>query len=66
VRSAADAARCDTALLHRFHFEMIARDGIFFLPGKLGAVSAAHTPSDIRGLVGAAERFSAMLGRGGG
>ena len=65
VRSAGDAARCDTALLRRFHFEMIAHDGIFFLPGKLGAVSAAHTPADIRELVRAAGRFSASL-RGGG
>ncbi len=62
IRSAADAARCDTDLLHRFHFEMIARDGIFFLPGKLGAVSAAHTAADIRALIEAAGRFSATLG----
>ncbi|MDD9813285.1 MAG: aminotransferase class III-fold pyridoxal phosphate-dependent enzyme [Thaumarchaeota archaeon] len=64
VRSAGDAARCDAGLLRRFHFEMIARDGIFFLPGKLGAVSAAHTPADVRALVRAAGRFSASL-RGG-
>lgn len=64
VRSADDAARRDTGLLHRFHFELIARDGIFFLPGKLGAVSAAHTAADIRALVGAAGRFSAELGGG--
>ena len=62
VRSSADASRCDTKLLERFHFEMIARDGIFFLPGKLGAVSAAHTGPDIRRLLEAAGRFSASLG----
>ena len=62
IRSPEDASRCDTALLHRFHFEMIARDGIFFLPGKLGAVSAAHTSSDIGRLVAAAERFASTLG----
>ncbi len=62
VTSPADASRCDTGLLSRFHFEMIARDGIFFLPGKLGAVSAAHTRADIGRLTEAAERFSSTLG----
>lgn len=62
INSAADASRCNTALLEKFHFEMIARDDIFFLPGKLGAVSAAHTSADIGKLVRAAERFSCTLG----
>ena len=33
--------------LHDYHFHMIANDGIFFLPGKLGALSSVHTKSDI-------------------
>ena len=57
VRNAADAARCDTAMLARYHFEMIAKDGIFFLPGKLGAASTSHTKADIRGMVEASARF---------
>ena len=44
---AADAAKCDIKKLHRYHFHMIANDGIFFLPGKLGAYSDTHTKSDI-------------------
>ncbi|MGI0046552.1 MAG: aspartate aminotransferase family protein [Nitrosotalea sp.] len=61
IRNAADAARCNTELLHRYHFEMIAKDGIFFLPGKLGAISHAHSGEDIRQLIQASNRFSAQL-----
>ncbi|MGI0088623.1 MAG: aspartate aminotransferase family protein [Nitrosotalea sp.] len=61
VRNAADAAKCNTDLLHQYHFEMIARDGIFFLPGKLGAISYAHSESDIKCLIEASNRFAASL-----
>ena len=62
INSSADAAICDTRLLEKFHFELIAREGIFFLPGKLGAVSAAHTSANITQLIRAAEKFSSTLG----
>ena len=58
ITSAQDASKCDAKTLQRFHFEMIAKDGIFFLPGKLGAFSNAHSASDVKSLVVAAERFS--------
>ncbi|MDE1727343.1 MAG: aminotransferase class III-fold pyridoxal phosphate-dependent enzyme [Thaumarchaeota archaeon] len=61
IRNAEDASRCNTELLHRYHFEMIARDGIFFLPGKLGAISYAHSKADIKDLIAASDRFSASL-----
>ncbi|CAE6498020.1 aspartate aminotransferase family protein [Candidatus Nitrosotenuis uzonensis] len=61
VQSAADAARCDTHLLQQFHFEMIAKDGIFFLPGKLGAFSNAHTDDDVKSLTTSAEKFRQSL-----
>ncbi|HXG74932.1 MAG TPA: aspartate aminotransferase family protein [Candidatus Nitrosotenuis sp.] len=61
VKDASDAARCDTKMLQRFHFEMIARDGIFFLPGKLGAYSGAHSESDVKAIIEAATRFSESL-----
>lgn len=61
IKNASDAARCNTDLLHQYHFEMIARDGIFFLPGKLGAISYAHSESDIKGLIDASSRFAASL-----
>lgn len=61
VKNASDAAKCNIDLLHQYHFEMIARDGIFFLPGKLGAISYAHDESDIKGLIEASSRFSDSL-----
>ncbi|MGI0101300.1 MAG: aspartate aminotransferase family protein [Nitrosotalea sp.] len=61
VRNASDAAKCNTDLLHQYHFEMIARDEIFFLPGKLGAISYAHNESDIKCLIEASSRFAASL-----
>ena len=57
IRNSADAAKCDTAVLTRYHFKMIVQDGIFFLPGKLGAISNAHEKSDIRKMVQASENF---------
>ncbi len=61
IKNASDASRCDTELLHRYHFEMIARDDIFFLPGKLGAISSVHRESDVKDLIEASNRFSAMI-----
>lgn len=61
VKDASDAARCDTEMLHRYHFEMIAKNGIFFLPGKLGTFSASHSSSDVKDLIKASENFAANI-----
>lgn len=61
IRNSSDVAKCDSKLLHRYHFEMITRDGIFFLPGKLGAISNAHSESDIKKMIDASSRFSSKL-----
>lgn len=58
ITNASQAARCDTETLRRYHFKMIAEDGIFLLPGKLGAVSAAHGDADIRRMVDASADFA--------
>jgi len=58
ITNSTQAAKCDTKLLHRYHFEMIANDGIFFLPGKLGAISNAHSGADIKNMISASARFS--------
>ncbi len=57
VINSAQAAKCDTSLLNKYHFKMIAHDGIFFLPGKLGAISNAHTKEDIKKMINATENF---------
>ena len=63
VKSAADAAACDQGLQKRYHFEMIAKDGIFCLPGKMGSFSAAHSEADAKRLASASERFACSFRR---
>lgn len=58
VNNATQAAKCDQAALRDYHMHLMANDGIFFLPGKLGAISAAHTHADVRELRAATERFA--------
>ena len=53
ITNATQASKCDTKALHDYHFKMIAHDGIFFLPGKLGAISYAHTKQDIKKMIAA-------------
>lgn len=57
ITNATHAAKCDSAMLQRYHFKMISQDGIFFLPGKLGAISAAHSKGDIKKMLLATENF---------
>ena len=57
IKNSADAARCDSELLRKYHFKMIVKDGIFFLPGKLGAISNAHSKKDVKKLITASETF---------
>lgn len=57
VRNAEQAASCDQDKLRQYHLKMIAQDGIFMLPGKMGAISSAHADGDIERLVAASEDF---------
>ena len=57
ITNSTDAAKCDGKMLAKYHFKMIAHDGIFFLPGKLGAISDAHTKEDIKKMIKASEEF---------
>jgi glutamate-1-semialdehyde 2,1-aminomutase len=61
VTNAEDASRCSTEILKKYHFELIAKDGIFFLPGKLGAISYVHSEADIKKLLEASKRFAVSL-----
>ena len=47
INNSSDVAKCDSSLLHKYHFDMMVKDGIFFLPGKLGAISNAHSQNDL-------------------
>ena len=57
IKTAADVAKCNNSKLAKYHFQMIAKNGIFFLPGKLGAISNAHTKSDINQMIKASEEI---------
>jgi glutamate-1-semialdehyde 2,1-aminomutase len=57
ITNSTDAAKCNSLALQKYHFKMIAQDGIFFLPGKLGAISNTHSKKDIKKLVNASENF---------
>ena len=57
ITNAVQAARCDGVMLAKYHFKMIANNGIFFLPGKLGAISDTHSKDDIKKIVLASEDF---------
>jgi len=57
IKNSTDAAKCNTKKLHDYHFHMIANDKIFFLPGKLGAISDVHTKSDITAIMKSTDNF---------
>jgi glutamate-1-semialdehyde 2,1-aminomutase len=57
ITNSVQAAKCDSQMLQRYHFKMIAHDGIFFLPGKLGAISDAHSKDDIKKIILASDNF---------
>jgi len=39
----------------------MSKDGIFFLPGKLGAISNSHSQSDVKSMIDASNRFVSSL-----
>ncbi|WP_371505088.1 aspartate aminotransferase family protein [Nitrosopumilus adriaticus] len=57
ITNASQASKCDTKALHDYHFKMIAHDGIFFLPEKLGAISYAHSKADIKKMIAATNDY---------
>ena len=57
VRDANDVATSDKAALYRYHLALMAEYGMFFLPGKMGAISYAHDDSDIKKLLSATEQI---------
>ena len=57
ITNSTDVAKCDSGMLQKYHFKMISQDGIFFLPGKLGAISTSHSKEDIRKIIQASENF---------
>jgi glutamate-1-semialdehyde 2,1-aminomutase len=61
ITNAEEVSKCDIEILKKYHFELIANERIFFLPGKLGAISYVHSESDIKDLLEASKRFAVSL-----
>ncbi|MBB46465.1 MAG: aspartate aminotransferase family protein [Thaumarchaeota archaeon] len=57
INNASDAAKCNIKKLHDYHFHMLANNGIFFLPGKLGAYSDEHTKYDMNQMLKATDQY---------
>ncbi|MBP2625068.1 MAG: aminotransferase class III-fold pyridoxal phosphate-dependent enzyme [Nitrosopumilaceae archaeon] len=57
ITNAADASGCNKRLLYKYHFRLISNNKIFFLPGKQGALSYAHSNEDVKHLINATIKF---------
>lgn len=57
VNDASDVATSDRELLTKYHLALMTDHGIFFLPGKMGALSYAHDEGDVKRLLAATEKI---------
>ena len=58
VKNATHVAKCDLNLQKAYHFALLAKYGIFFLPHKLGAISVEHSDEDVKQLITASEELA--------
>lgn len=56
VQDSRAVARSDKEELNKYHMHLI-ENGVFFLPGKMGALCTAHTKKDLERLVTETENF---------
>lgn len=57
ITNANDVALSDIDTLTKYHFSLMAKYGIFFLPHKMGAISIVHDVKDIQSLINATEKI---------
>jgi glutamate-1-semialdehyde 2,1-aminomutase len=57
ITNANDVALSDNDALTKYHFSLMAKYGIFFLPHKMGAISIVHDAKDIQSLINATEKI---------
>jgi len=65
ITNANDVALSDYKMLAGYHFSLMAKYGIFFLPHKMGAISIVHNSKDVQRLINATEKIikSGILNR---
>ncbi len=57
VQDASDVATSNKEQLTKYHLALMADHDIFFLPGKMGALSYAHDEGDVKRLLAATEKI---------
>ena len=57
IMNANDVSLSDNETLAKYHFSLMTKYGIFFLPHKMGAISAVHDVKDIQNLINATEKI---------
>ncbi|HEY9399084.1 MAG TPA: aminotransferase class III-fold pyridoxal phosphate-dependent enzyme [Nitrososphaeraceae archaeon] len=57
ITNANDVALSDIETLTKYHFSLMAKYGIFFLPHKMGAISIVHDVKDIQSLINATQKI---------
>lgn len=57
ISSALDVGLSNRDLLRKYHFALLAKHKIFFLPEKMGAISSVHTLKDADHLIDATRRI---------
>jgi glutamate-1-semialdehyde 2,1-aminomutase len=57
IINANDVALSDIETLTKYHFSLMAKYGIFFLPHKMGAISIVHDVKDIQRLINATQKI---------
>jgi glutamate-1-semialdehyde 2,1-aminomutase len=57
VHDANDVATSNKVALNKYHLSLMAEHEIFFLPGKMGAMSYAHDETDVKKLLAATEKI---------
>ena len=57
ITNANDVALSDNDTLTKYHFSLMTKYGIFFLPHKMGAISIVHDVKDIQSLINATEKI---------
>ncbi len=58
ITSPSDVNSSDRATEKQYYFSLIAKHGIYFIPGHIGALSTSHSESDISKLVVASREFA--------
>lgn len=58
IRSPSDVIAANKPEQKHYYFSLISRHGIYYLPGHIGAISAAHSKEDVDAYVRATEEYA--------